>query len=282
MSNEQKIVPVQYIPIQPEEDEIDLKELIKTILKHKTFIIVFTLLITVLAGIYAFSKKPVYETKTSVQIGYIYSNSNSNSNSNKLYLLDPVATKIYLENIYKKDAYEKIKFPTLNVNTPKRINDIYNLDILAYNNQNATNYLNKILKDLKNKENKKLNFIKKDLAKKIDILKKANIRLTNELNDLNKKLKYTKDAQLYATILTNISAIQKEITQNQLNIANFQNQLSPSNITHTHIIGKIQQSPYPIKPKKKLIVIVAFITSFILSIFLVFLIEFIKSFKESE
>jgi len=279
MSNEQKVMPVQYIPVQPEEDEIDLKELIKTVLKYKKFIIIFTLLITALAAIYAFSKKPVYETKASLQLGYMYSNSNSNS---KLYLLDPFSTKIYLENIYKKDSYDKIKFPTLKINTPKRINDIYNLDILAYNNKNATNYLNKILKDLKNKENKKLNLIKNNLAKKIDILKKANIRLTNELNTLNKKLKYTKNAQLYATILTNISNIQTEITQNQLNIANFQNQLSPSNITHTNIIGKIQQSPYPIKPKKKLIVIVAFITSFILSIFLVFFIEFIKNFKESE
>jgi len=275
MSNEQKVIPVQYIPVQPEEDEIDLKELIKTVLKYKKFIIIFTLLITALAAIYAFSKKPVYETKASLQLGYMYSNS-------KLYLLDPFSTKIYLENIYKKDSYDKIKFPTLKINTPKRINDIYNLDILAYNNKNATNYLNKILKDLKNKENKKLNLIKNNLAKKIDILKKANIRLTNELNTLNKKLKYTKNAQLYATILTNISNIQTEITQNQLNIANFQNQLSPSNITHTNIIGKIQQSPYPIKPKKKLIVIVAFITSFILSIFLVFFIEFIKNFKENE
>ena len=42
MPNEPKMVPVQYIPIQPEEDEIDLKELIKTILKHKIFIIIFT------------------------------------------------------------------------------------------------------------------------------------------------------------------------------------------------------------------------------------------------
>jgi len=276
MSNEQKTIPIQCIPIPPEEDEIDFKELIKTILKYKTFIIIFTLLITILAGIYAFLKKPVYETKASIQIGYIY----SNSNSNKLYLLDPIATKIYLENIYKKDAYEKIKFPTLNVNTQNRLNDIYNLNILAYDNKDAIKYLNTILKDLKNKENKKLNIIKKDLNKKINILKNANLRLQNELSTLNKKLKYTKDAQLYATILNNISTIQKEITQNQLNIADFQNKLSPSNVIHTHIIGKIQQSPYPIKPKKKLIVIVAFITSFILSIFLVFLIEFFRNFKE--
>ena len=36
---------------------------------------------------------------------------------------------------------------------------------------------------------------------------------------------------------------------------------------------------YAIKPKKKLIVVVAFITGFILSIFMVFFIEFIKGIR---
>ena len=53
-----------------------------------------------------------------------------------------------------------------------------------------------------------------------------------------------------------------------------------NNIDNAKVIGKISISNYPIKPKKKLIVVVAFITGLILSIFLVFFMEFISKNKE--
>jgi len=273
--SDQKIIPVQYIPVECDEDEISLKDIIKNLLKHKKFIVIFTLLITALAVIYVFIKKPVYEINASVQLGYINSNS-------KIYLLDPYATKVYLENVYKKDKFDKIKYPTINISTPKNIKDIYNLNIDAHSNKDAEEYLNKILNDLKNKESKKLKVVKLEINKKINILKNANNRLKSELKTLNEKLKNTKDAQLYATILNNISEIQSEITKNELTITNLENTLSPANTTLTHIIGTVKKSPNPIKPKKKLIITVAFITGLILSIFLVFLIEFIKSLKDEE
>ena len=54
-----------------QEDEIDLRELFKIIWDKKFFIILFTLAITVLATVYAYSKKPIYEVKSIVRIGYI-------------------------------------------------------------------------------------------------------------------------------------------------------------------------------------------------------------------
>jgi len=65
-------------------------------------------------------------------------------------------------------------------------------------------------------------------------------------------------------------------------IQNIKDSIKPYNLKNTQIVGKILTNKSPAKPKKKLIIIVAFITSFILSIFLVFFIEFIKSFKEEE
>jgi capsular polysaccharide biosynthesis protein len=50
--------------------------------------------------------------------------------------------------------------------------------------------------------------------------------------------------------------------------------------THTKKVGDINIGNEPInKPKKKLIIAVSFVTGFILSIFLVFFMEFIRSFK---
>ena len=63
-----------------EEDEIDLKELFKTIWAKKIFIVIFTLVVTILAGFYAYIKTPIYEAKGLVEIGeYKINNTTKNS-----------------------------------------------------------------------------------------------------------------------------------------------------------------------------------------------------------
>ena len=49
---------------------------------------------------------------------------------------------------------------------------------------------------------------------------------------------------------------------------------------NSEIVGDIQTDDNPIKPKKALIIIVAFVTGFILSIFLVFFMQFVNSMKK--
>lgn len=57
--------------------------------------------------------------------------------------------------------------------------------------------------------------------------------------------------------------------------------LLPHNYKNTQVVGEIMTNDFPAKPKKSLIVAVAFVTGFILSIFLVFLMNFIRSSKEN-
>ncbi|MCD6172456.1 MAG: hypothetical protein J7J96_01540, partial [Sulfurimonas sp.] len=54
-----------------EEDEIDLRELFKTLMRRKKFIIIFTSLVTVGAVVFALLKTPIYEVKSNLQIGFI-------------------------------------------------------------------------------------------------------------------------------------------------------------------------------------------------------------------
>lgn len=56
----------------------------------------------------------------------------------------------------------------------------------------------------------------------------------------------------------------------------------PHNYKNSEVVGAIITNDYPIKPKKKLIVVVAFVTGLILSIFLVFFLEFIRGTKEEK
>jgi len=261
-----------------QEDEIDLKNVIEIILKYKKFIFILTFIFTLLGTIYILLKKPIYEIQSSIQLGYIY---DVNKNS-KLYLLNPYSTKEYLENLYKKNQFNKIKYPTLNINIPKHITSIYNLSIQAFSNKQAINYLNLILKDLKNKENQKIKIIKNNIIKQINILKNTNLNFQKELKILNKKLKIIKNPQIYTIILNHMLKIKTQITQNKLKILSLKEKLSPSNIIHTHIIGTIKKLDKPIKPKKKLIITITFVTGFILSIIFIFFIEYIQSQKKLE
>ena len=51
--------------------------------------------------------------------------------------------------------------------------------------------------------------------------------------------------------------------------------INPPYLVGTHIVGRIYTHDYPVKPKKKLIVVVAIITGIIFGIFLAFFLEFI-------
>lgn len=64
----------QFVTNGFQEDEVDLRELFRILVRCKVFIIVFTLIVTIAAGLYVLSKTPIYEVKSNVQVGYIGEN----------------------------------------------------------------------------------------------------------------------------------------------------------------------------------------------------------------
>ncbi len=65
-----------------------------------------------------------------------------------------------------------------------------------------------------------------------------------------------------------------KITQIDNKIKVLEYNISPANIQNSKVVGGFITKDHPAKPKRKLIIVVAFVTGLILSIFLVFLIEF--------
>ena len=78
-------------------------------------------------------------------------------------------------------------------------------------------------------------------------------------------------------------SVNEELANMIIRRNNLKTLLLPYNYKNTHIVNSILTDDKPVKPKKKLIVIVGFVTGFILSIFLVFMLEFIgrKDIKEA-
>ena len=111
----------QKIPEQNfyQEDEIDLKELFKILWAKKILIISLTFIITLLAGIYAFNKTPIYEATAIVEIGNYKNNNN--------VLVDSVPELVKKLNLLFIDLLknEKEKRPLLPLFLPLKVFQVF-------------------------------------------------------------------------------------------------------------------------------------------------------------
>lgn len=185
------------------EDEIDLREIFKTIFEYKKYIFVFIFLITRLSIIYVIKINPVpiYQGKILIEIGEI-----QNKNFQPTIIENASDLSYILNQMFVVEA----KLPTKK--------DIGNLVLQS-----------RLIEVISENEN-------------IDKIKETLENLKNYIIE-----KHKLDTQFY------------------------------ENVIMTKQIGNVKIEDEAInKPKKKLIVSVAFISSLIISIFLVFLIDFIK------
>jgi len=137
-----------------------------------------------------------------------------------------------------------------------------------------------VRKDLKNTI-----FEKNELERNIKNLKKSDPSWL-ALNIMQKRdlSRYIAELELSLIDLDNEKTVLQTTTINKLyeDQALVASMLLPYNYKNTNIIGDIITSKYPVKPKKKLIVVVAFITGLMLSVFLAFFLEFIQGGRKEE
>ncbi len=362
-----------------QEDEIDLRELAKTIYRYKTLIISITLIITAFATIYAYMQKPIYEVKANIQVGHIGENlldtpkniekivsvvfnvedkkkvdnftseitsvsvnknapdfielraegiSNDEALKKSREVLDYLkgmhqskieqyllTTKNKIENNNKaierienyetpniKHEIERIKSQQI-AKIDEKITMLLKVELPAVE-EKLTNYLQKISEY--NKETQKLGKTiqnsSNETSAMISSMQILNYQ-TMLLNALNEKedLKIEKERILKESIPNlerekkNLSdesirdlqykidiELQERISKLRDEIELLKLDLTPNYVKNHELVGDFYISEHPIKPKKRLIVTVAFISAFILSIFLVFMINFFKAPKKDE
>ena len=300
--------------LQYQEDEIDLRQLMCILLASKKLIVVTTVIITLLAGIYAFTKTPIYEANALVEIGNYKLHNNDKAS---LYSAPDLVKKL---NILFIDVFKNEKdrdYQISGISTPNNANNFIEIKAQAISNEIASRGLTKvvsyiqtkhqvILDDVRNRReleinniNTKINNIKNKemvlLSNKIELqtanledyksqLMRANV-IIRDIENTNPaltalKLMEKRDLSAFIADLSlrlmdmrnrkdklETTAINDLIEQRAL----LESMLMPHNYKNSEVVGKIITSDYPIKPKKKLIVAVAFIAGLMLSIFLVFI-----------
>ena len=315
-SGEWRIENVKYKiinqPVYIEEDEIDLRELFVTIWKHKLFLIIFVFIVTSLSIIYALSKPNEYKVKTllapqeqqkSVSLGglgalasmagiSIGGSSGVTPDVAFQTLLDDYQ---FMKNFIIKNGYDKL------ILSGKLQKDY----VFAFNYKGVYEMFHS------DKKPQKIDFysnIYKPFVKRFSITtdKKTGLITVSFIHPsryfaYNVLNKFLEDATKYLVnknlqdINAQIAKYQKELSRtNNLELKAELAKLVSSLIKQKVYINtskyykvKVITDPYipdikdKAKPKRALIVIVAFITSIILGIFIIFFIEFIRGKDEN-
>lgn len=307
-----------------QEDEIDLRELFKTLLKNKLKIVLITLAITLSALVYAFTAPKVYEAKAILRIGE-YKTADSND---KVVVSDANVLSKELEILYidilKNEKDKEAK--TEKIEVPKNQKNFLEIVTDGSSNKAAEAELQKVVDYVQEKHKKVLDDVKNlNETKAKQIEGKLTLLKTKTLPALQEKIgRYKKDVTVYETNFLDVQSNLKKIKDSNPTLAtlqineqryladiiiklkdsleSFENEKSnievveikkleeelnalkvlmePYNYKNTEIVGAIMTNEYPIKPKKSLIVAVAFVTGLILSIFFVFFLEFIRNEKK--
>ena len=268
-------------------DVIDLRELFAVLKRRKKLIWIVTGILTILAIVYAFFvAQPIYQSSAIVELAQINKKPVDNINN----------IKQKLETVFKD---KKIEFPLLkNIVIPKKTSNMLSLQTEGYDNASTKKKLQSVIEYLSSVQGKELNNFKLSQGKKLALISEDITNKTQIIAQTKQDIKNYQDkllniskqdaalAGIYSIELSRKTSELNDITNKIYSLKQQKNDLllsiSPQNLKRVKIIGQIKQSDHPVKPKKKLIVIVAFITGLMLSVFLAFFLEFIGGMKKEE
>lgn len=273
-----------------QEDTIDLRELFSTLKKRKKLIWSVTVLFTLLALAYAVLSKPVFEVKVLMELAQI----------DKKPVQDLIDLKQKLETVFEVNAKKKeILLPIISeVSLPKDTKNIMLLRAEGYDNASTQVKLQEVIDHIlasqdneltsyTNSQNDRLALVKQKIARNEQILKEIEERM----NDYeNKLLSISKqDAALAGIYAIEIGKKQSELYSVKEKIYDMQNSkndlelsISPLKLQKATMIGNFDVLDHPIKPKKKLIIVVGFVTGLMLSLILAFFLEFMSGMRSKE
>ena len=177
----------------------------------------------------------------------------------------------YIENVTKVEKQSQIDF----------LNNVDLLSIenkLKFNKEKMTQYQENINEILKRRSSNDT----QNMLSALEMLNHQNLilNLQNQIENLNKEKQNiisekipTLKRDLEFDIKNKLENLKDKIELEKLKLTN--------NIAkNSEIVGDVQIEEEPKKPKKALIIVVAFVTGFILSIFLVFFMQFINGMRK--
>jgi len=196
------------------EDEIDLRELFNTILEKKFFILIFTSLVTIAAIFYAYLKRPIFEVKANVQIGFI----------DDELIADPdtlVKTLNIVFNVEDKSSSTKKEYisTVTSINKNKKIKNFIEIKTEGISNPEALKLNKEVVKYIKDNYKSTVEQYILNTNNKIKSIKKQIYNLENfETENIKREIKLLRKQAI-------VKIDEKIKNINEQDIANIQQQI---------------------------------------------------------
>ena len=226
------------------EEEIDLKDYLKIILKRKRLILGIGLTVTIITFLFSFFSPKVYEISTSIEIGKSFEGSNS--------LENPIQVKTKIEEGIYKEIQEKFN---LKVENPKNTNLIL-IKVESKNPEKEKKILEELNKIILEDHQKKLEDQINTLSKKEKIIKTKISSLNREKEAIEERIKILEAIPPQKRTLSEkffLSESREKIEWKEQEINNLQEELLSlqkqiATLQPTKVIKEPTISKNPIKP----------------------------------
>ena len=297
-----------------EEDTIELIDLLRVVWKWKWFIIILTIACAIAAGVISLKMPKIYEVSMVIEPGVI----NVDKNGKPIFLDSPLNIKSKIDShVYNSQIYKRLNadpkklnlgFKTVQIKNSNTLKIRLEVEDVNKGIQSLRALFHELLEEYQHyidsrkseiDEKIALNNGKLDVSaseknyfeKETAIIKANTDRIIEERNMLLKRGGDNPD-KLSLLIYTNIVQ-QNMVHYNELNkqLSTLMNaietmksniemvKIKKQAIENIKLIQQPQSSIYPIKPKKKLNVMLAFVVGLFVSIFLAFFMEYIQKMK---
>jgi LPS O-antigen subunit length determinant protein (WzzB/FepE family) len=200
------------------EEEIDLRELFKTIWDKRIFILVFTFVVTILAIVYVIIKTPIYEVKALLEIGSYKAeivNDQGQTTIETINLDDAneLSKKLSMIFIDLKENEKDKEFEITKINLSKGMKNFIEVSSESTSNDLGTKGLNEIVTYTKDIHSKLL----KDVKEKNDLeIKNIDSLISNIQND--KIVNINKKIELYDQNIINLEEQMKSVIETLKNM----------------------------------------------------------------
>ena len=186
-----------------QENEIDLRQLMFILLASKKLIVVTTVIITLLAGIYAFTRTPIYEANALVEIG----NYKTHQDTISLDSAPKLANRLNVLYASTVAANDKSKGTVTEISA-SAVNTHINITAQAISIESAAQKINELVDFIKIEHQQDLDKIK--LQRELEIQKSIN-NIDREINKITHNNLSKVETNIKYVFLIELASIDRQI-----------------------------------------------------------------------
>ena len=258
---------------QQHEEEIDLVDYLKVIIKRKRLMLVIFFGAVIIAGIFSWLSPKVYKIDTSLEIGKIA----GEAAEEPAQVVEKIKRDVYGIFVREKLGISETEYPKIKTENPKDTN-LVRIEIESVNPEQAKNILEEMNNLILEDHQEKIKIKKELLEKDIERLKTKTLSLEEEKKNLEAKvealqkiLPYQETPGSQFALFDTKEKLEKkkqEIENLYLEINSLQR--TSEDIKLTKIVKIPTISEKPVKPKLVLNIVIAGVLGIFIGVFLVF------------